>query len=175
MRKGTRREVSDISNRYSKANNKCLQSYDPKQEVKHIIYLDAINMYGYAMSKFLATTGPKWIQESKHIMYLNTNNMYGYVMSKFLAASGLKWMYPKEFELNKYTSNSLKGCVLQEVDLKYLEELRELHNNYRYPSGKRVSWRLQRDKFLYLPATLYLWFNKPRYQSWIINNWLQSS
>ena len=59
MRKGTRREVSDISNRYSKANNKCLQSYDPKQEVKHIIYLDAINMYGYAMSKFLATTGPK--------------------------------------------------------------------------------------------------------------------
>ena len=48
-------------------------------------------------------------------------------------------MYPKEFELNKYTSNSLKGCVLQEVDLKYPEELRELHNNYRYPSGKRVS------------------------------------
>ena len=47
--------------------------------------------------------------------------MYGYAMSKFLAASGLKWMYPKEFELNKYTSNSLKGCVLEEIDLKYPE------------------------------------------------------
>ena len=48
-----------MSNRYSIANNKCLQSYDPKQESKHIIYLDAINMYGYTMSKFLATTGPR--------------------------------------------------------------------------------------------------------------------
>ena len=156
MRKGTRGKVSDMSNRYSIANNKCLQSYDPKQESKHIIYLDAINMYGYRMSKFLATTGPKWIQESKHIIYLNTNNMYGYAMSKFLAASGLKWMYPKEFELNKYTSNSLKGCVLEEIDLKYPEELGELHSNYRFPSGKMMSWRLQRDKFLSPPATLSL-------------------
>ena len=31
--------------------------------------------------------------------------------------------------MNKYTSNSLKGCVL-EVDLKYSKELRELHNDY---------------------------------------------
>ena len=175
MRKGTREKVSDMSNRYSIANNKCLQSYDPKQESKHIIYLDAINMYGYTMSKFLATTGPKWIQESKHIIYLNTNNMYGYAMFKFLAASGLKWMYPKKFELNKYTSNSLKGCVLEEIDLKYPEELGELHSNYRFPSGKIMSWQLQRDKFLSLPATLSLWFNKLKYQSWIINNWLQSS
>ena len=35
----------------------------------------------------------------------------------------------KEFHLNKYTSNNLKGCIL-EVDLEYPKELRELHNNY---------------------------------------------
>ena len=34
--KGTRGRISYISNRYSKANNKCLKSYDPKQESKHI-------------------------------------------------------------------------------------------------------------------------------------------
>ena len=52
--------VSYVSNRYSKANNKYLKSYDPKQESKHIIYLDAKNLYGYAMSKFLPISGFKW-------------------------------------------------------------------------------------------------------------------
>ena len=45
-------------------------------------------------------------------------------MSKFLPASAFKRIDPKEFNLNKYTSNSSKGCVL-EVDLEYPEELRE--------------------------------------------------
>ena len=35
--KGTRDRISYISNRYSKTKNKYLQSYDPKQESKHII------------------------------------------------------------------------------------------------------------------------------------------
>ena len=35
---------------------------------------------------------------------------------------------PKEFDLNKYTSNSLKECVLR-VDLEYSKELHELHND----------------------------------------------
>ena len=50
-------------------------------------------------------------------------------MSKFLPASGFKWIDPKEFDLNTYTSNSLKGCVL-EVDLEYPKELHELQNGY---------------------------------------------
>ena len=36
--------------------NKYLKSYDPKQESKHIIYLDANNLYGYSMPKFLPTS-----------------------------------------------------------------------------------------------------------------------
>ena len=84
---GMRVGVSYISNRYSKANNKYLKSYDPKQE-------------------------------SKHIMYLEANNLYGDAMSKFLPTSGFKWIDPKEFDLNKYTSNSSKGFVL-EVDFEY--------------------------------------------------------
>ena len=47
--KGTRDGVSYISNRYSKANNKYLKSYDPKQESKYIIYLDANNLCGYGI------------------------------------------------------------------------------------------------------------------------------
>ena len=48
-----RGRVSYISKRYSKAKNKYLESYDPKQESKHIIYLGANNLYGYVMTSFL--------------------------------------------------------------------------------------------------------------------------
>ena len=97
LEKGTRSGIYYISNRYSKANNKYLKSYDPKQE-------------------------------SKHVIYLHANNLYGYTMSKFLPRSEIKWIDPKEFDLNKYTSNSSKGIL--EVDLEYPKELHELHNGY---------------------------------------------
>ena len=35
----------------------------------------------------------------------------------------------KKFDSNKYSSSSLKGCVL-EVDFEYLKELCQLHNDY---------------------------------------------
>ena len=50
-------------------------------------------------------------------------------MSKYLATSRFKWIDQKKFELNKYTSNSSKECVL-EIDLEYPKELPELHNDY---------------------------------------------
>ena len=68
-------------------------------------------------------------QESKYIIYLDRNNLYGYAMSKFLPTSGFKWIDPEDFDLNKYNSNSSKGCVLK-VDLEYPKEIRKLHNNY---------------------------------------------
>ena len=58
--KGTRCGISYISNIYSRANNKYLNPYDLKHESKHI-YLEVSNLYGYAMSKFLLTSGFKWI------------------------------------------------------------------------------------------------------------------
>ena len=64
-------------------------------------------------------------------------------MSKFPQTSGFKWIDPKEdsdlnrdpmdrdlieSNLNKYTSNASKGCVL-EVDLEYPKELQKLHSD----------------------------------------------
>ena len=59
--------------------------------------------------------------KNQNIIYLHANNLYGYAMSKFLPTSGFKGIDPKEFDLNKYTSDSSKGCVL-EVDLEYPKE-----------------------------------------------------
>ena len=57
-------------------------------------------------------------------------------MSKLLPKSGFKWINPEDFDLNKYASNSSKGCVL-EVDLEYPKELRELHNDYPLAPDKK--------------------------------------
>ncbi len=51
VEKGIRGGVSSIMKRYSKANHKGLDDYDPKRPNKHILYLDANNLYGWAMSK----------------------------------------------------------------------------------------------------------------------------
>ena len=72
--------------------------------------------YSKSNNKYLKSYDPK--QESKYIIYLDTNNLYRYTMSKFLPKYEFKWIDPKEFDLNKYINNNLKGSVLQ-VDLQY--------------------------------------------------------
>ena len=74
------------------------------------------NRYSKTNNKHLKSFDPK--QESQHIICLDANNLYGYAMYNFLPASGLKGIGPKEFNLNKYTSNSIKGCLLK-VDFQY--------------------------------------------------------
>ena len=64
--KGTR---GGTSNRYSKVNNKYMKSNDQKQESKPVIFLDANNLYGYAMSNFILTSRFKWIDSKE--FYLN--------------------------------------------------------------------------------------------------------
>ena len=88
--KGTRGGVSYISNRYSKANNKYLKSFDPKQEPKHIIYLDANNFYDYVISTFLPTSGFKWIYPKEFDLKKFTSN------SSKVCVLEVDLEYPKE-------------------------------------------------------------------------------
>ena len=54
------------------------------------------NGYSKVNNQRLKSYDPK--QESKHII------------CQFFPTSGFKWIDPKEFDLNKYSSNSSKGC-----------------------------------------------------------------
>ena len=85
-----------------------------KATIGGIFYIS--NRYSKTNNKYLKSYESK--QESKHIIYLSANNLFDNAMSKLIPTSGFKWIYPKEFDLDKYTSNSSKGCVL-EVDFEY--------------------------------------------------------
>ena len=101
IEKGLHGGISYIANRYGKANNKYMKDYNEKAPSKYIMYLDANNLYGWAMSQYLPTGGFKWMKQ-KHIDKIN---------------------------LAHYKEDNNKGFIA-EVDLEYPEELHDLHNDY---------------------------------------------
>ena len=101
IEKGLRGGISYIANRYGKANNKYMKEYDDKAPSKYIMYLDANNLYGWAMSQYLPTGGFRWMTQKQ----IDKTN------------------------LALYKEDSKKGLIL-EVDLKYPNKLHNLHNDY---------------------------------------------
>ena len=99
--KGIRRGICHAIYRYEKANNKYMKNYDEKEESSYIKYLDANNLYRWAMSQKLPVSDFKWKKN----------------MSKFT----------KEF-IKNYDEDSDKGYIL-ERDVKYLKKLHDLHSD----------------------------------------------
>ena len=58
---GIRDGISTITKRYAKANNKYMNKYDREKESSFIPYLDANNLYGWAMSQPLPVDGLEWM------------------------------------------------------------------------------------------------------------------
>ena len=111
IEKGMRGGVSYIANRYGKANNKYMKEYDEKAPSKYIMYLDANNLYGWAMSQYLPAGNFKWMSKKKI----------------------------DQLDLAKYKDDSKRGLIL-EVDLEYSQELHELCNDYPLaPEKTKVS------------------------------------
>ena len=65
IEKGMLGGVSYITNRYGKANNKYMKEYNEKAPSNCIMYLDANNLYGWAMSQYLLTGNFKWMTDRK--------------------------------------------------------------------------------------------------------------
>ena len=97
---GIRGGLSQISKRYAKANNKYMSNYNESIIDSYILYLDANNLYGYAMSQYLPLKDFEWNNEEwtkEKIMNLKEDGKLGYIF---------------------------------EVDLHYPVELHDFHNGY---------------------------------------------
>ncbi|XP_065639665.1 uncharacterized protein LOC136072388 [Hydra vulgaris] len=65
IKQGIRGGISMVPNRLGTANNKYMENYDESKESTYIQYLDANNLYGWAMSKPLPTHGFEWMSEEE--------------------------------------------------------------------------------------------------------------
>lgn len=59
--KGIRGGVTVATQRYAKANNPYNEKYEPSNPTNYLMYVDANNLYGWAMSKHLPTSDFQWI------------------------------------------------------------------------------------------------------------------
>ena len=84
--------------------------------------------YAKANNKYLNDYDPK--KPSAFTSYLDMNNLYGWAMSEYLSYKEFKWLKNiDKFDIMSINDKSPIQCFL-EVDLKYPDELQELHNNF---------------------------------------------
>ena len=65
VEKGLRGGVSMVAKWHAKANNSLVGDHDPNRPTSHILYLDANNLYGWAMCQPLPTGGFEWVEACK--------------------------------------------------------------------------------------------------------------
>ena len=65
VEKGIRGVICHAIHRYAKTNNKYMKNYDRNKESSYIQYLDANNLYGWAVSQKLPADGFKWEKYAK--------------------------------------------------------------------------------------------------------------
>ena len=149
VEKGIRGGVSMISNRYGKANNKYMgDRCDDKEPFKYITYLDANNLYGWAMSKPLPTHGFKWMKVNE----LETWEDYSCILEVDLeyprSLHDLHSDYPlapEQIEVNKVSklipNPDKKKYILHYENLKqYLSSGLKLTNIHRGIKFEESQW-----------------------------------
>ena len=113
--RGIRGGITHISKRYAEANNKYMKNYNPDEESSYIQYLDANNLYGWAMSQQLPTHGFKWMRN--------------------LTKESLMEILEKA---NHSMSNRGRKGYIFEVDLEYPKKLWDTHNDYPLAPEKMI-------------------------------------
>ncbi|GFW44691.1 uncharacterized protein TNCV_4482361 [Trichonephila clavipes] len=83
IEKGVRGGISQCCNRYAIANNRYMSNFNPDDEIKYLMYLDANNLYGYAMSKYLPLKDFVWSDNDlteQDILNLSDESDVGYIL-----------------------------------------------------------------------------------------------
>ena len=117
--------ISHISKRYAEANNKYMKDYDPDEPSTYIQYLDANNLYGWAMSQSLPTHGFKWMK-----------NLTIDTLMSILDKANCSMTDPKE-QGGFGGRHSRRGYIF-EVDLECPPDLWTAHNDYPLATEKMI-------------------------------------
>ena len=82
VERGLRGGISMITHRHAKANNPLLEDYNPQEPNSYILYLDANNLYGWAMSQPLPVGDFQWMQDPSHLDVLQVQDdaELGYIL-----------------------------------------------------------------------------------------------
>ena len=110
VEKGMRGGISTVSKRHAKVNNPLVEGYAPEKASSHILYLNANNLYGWAMSQPSPTGAFWWEQDCEQL-------------AKSIADHSAD--YPDGFILD--------------VDLEYPGELHKAHNAFPLAPGGWMS------------------------------------
>ena len=97
---GIRGGICNKVHSYAEANNKSMKNYDKNKESSFLMYVDANNLYGWAISKKLLADGFKWVDDLS--------------------------MFTKDF-IKSYDEEGDVGSLLV-VDVEYPKTLRMLHS-----------------------------------------------
>ena len=101
VEEGIRGGICHSIHRYAKANNKYMKNYDENKESSYIQYLDANNLYGWAMCQKLPVNNFNWVKNKSKI---------------------------DEKFIKNYDEDSDKGYIF-EVDVDYPRGLHDLHSD----------------------------------------------
>ena len=105
--------ICQATHRYAKGNNKYMKNYDKSIESSYLAFLDANNLYGWAMSQKLPVNDFKRVKQEELLKF------------------------NKDF-IKNYDENSNTGYFL-EVDIDYPKELFNLHKDLPFlPERKKV-------------------------------------
>jgi len=58
-----RGDLRQCSNKYARANNRYMQSYDPSKPSSYLIYYDVNNLYGWTMCQLLPYADFRWVDD----------------------------------------------------------------------------------------------------------------
>ena len=90
--RGIRGGITQSVHRWAKANNPYMNSFNPNERTNYLQYLDANNLYGWAMSQALPTGGFKWTKvKPEEIFELAKLKNEGYLLE-------IDVKYPKELQ-----------------------------------------------------------------------------
>ena len=98
---GIRGGMCQSTHRHAEANNKYMKNYHKSIESSYLMYLDANNLHGWAMSKKLPVNGFKWENDlsrfnESFIKNYNENSDIGYFLEVYIKYPKQLWNFHKD-------------------------------------------------------------------------------